>query len=335
MRTFATVLALAAAAVTLHGCGGGGDAPAPGPAPPGPPKKDCTNKKVDFVTQSVDGSASGDLTIDLKVTGSPIIEPLLAKPITSKLQGTFTLKFDLEAFKAYLTSTDKLQVSAAGLDLPVDVSSKVVFDAAKKELVLYADADITLMGQKHSLKNCTALTIAEVPPLANLTQDFTALKTLLQGLFTCNGNDGTYDDWRSPPIPAPISQILEANADLKMDKDYLWGEIDLDLTKLDVETPLPLPPLPAPIGNLTIQSIKGNAGLTVTVSKAAKGGPAPADLDYSGWGVTCIPVAPPVDFKDLKSVIFTHLMQARAQGIVAALAAAVGGKAAKAKLVTV
>jgi hypothetical protein len=332
MRTFTIVSALGAVAITLHGCGGGGDSPAPGPAP-GPAPKDCANKQVDFVTQSVDGTATGDLTLDLKITGGPpVIAPILAKPITSKLTGSFTLKFDLEQFQASLISTDKLQIGVAGLDLPVDVTAKVVFDAAKKELVLYADADISLMGQKHSIKNCTALTIAEVPPLKNLTQDFDALKKGLQDVFSCNGNDGKYDDWRSPPIPAPISEMVDANVDLKMDKDYLWGEIDLDLTKLDIDQKIPLPPLPEPIGNMTIDSIKGNAGLTVTVSKAAKGGPAAADLDYSGWGITCIPLPAAKDLKDLKSVIFTHLMQARVQGVVAALAAAAGEKA---KLVTV
>jgi hypothetical protein len=330
MRTFAIVVALGAAGITLHGCGGGGDSPTPAPPP------SCTNDQVDFVTQSVKGDVNdGALTLDLKIEGGPpALKPIFEKPITSKMTGDFTLKFDLEKFQASLKTNNRITVNAAGLDVPVDILGQVVFDASKQLLVLYADADVSFLGQKKKLKNCTALTIPEVPSIKNLTQEFNELKQGLQSVFSCGGNDGTNDKWQSPPIPASISEMLDASAALWMDKDYLWSEIDLALTKLEIDQKIPLPPQPEPIGSITIDSIKANADLSVKMSKAEKGGPAPADLDYSTWDIECPPQILPgaKSFKDLTSVVVNHLVQARAQGVVAALAAAVGEKA---KLVTV
>jgi len=334
MRSFTIVLALGAAAVTLHGCGGGGSGttPAPAPAP-------CVNEKVDFVTQSVKGTTSGDLFLDIPVTSTnPIIQQVLAKPITSALEdgSSFDLKFDLEAFKATLTSIDKVKVTveALGIPIPIDVTAKAIFDAGKKELVLYVDASVDAMGQKQEIKNCTVATIDEVPPIKNLTQELDQLKKVLQESFTCKGNDGTYDDFKSPDI-SPLSPTIkvDASADLKMDKDYLWGEIDLDLKKVEVDQKLPVIPVPEPVGNITINSIHANASMIVKVSEAAKGGPQAGDMDYSGWDIKCIPShGQPMKFQDLKSVVLTHITQARAKAVVAAVAVAVSQKA---KLVTV
>merc|ERR1712050_716225 len=167
--------------------------------------------------------------------------------------------------------------------------------------------------------NCSVLTIKNIPPVENITDVFSTVKNAFQAATECKGNDGTYDDWRTKALPDPISKLVTASADFHMDKNYLWHEIDLNLQNVDVEGPIPLPPLPI-VGNLTINSIKANGNTRVNVKTASKGGPSAGDLDYTKLGDTCTKL-PPMDFEDVADVVSEYRMKQILMGLVIAVAA--------------
>jgi len=272
-----------------------------------------------LVTQSVQGSTTGNLTVTLDIKGLPAsIAKLLEAPIPTSVTGDYSLKFDLEKFNVRLDTTDNLELKAV-LPIKATVNEKIIFDAVTKQLVLDTDINVDALGKPVSVKNCSVLTINEIPPLKNISDVFNTIKEALQSATDCKGNDGTYDDWRTKALPDPISKYVTASVDFKMDKDYLWHEIDMDLQKVDVEGPIPLPPLPAPIGNLTINSIKASGTTVINVKAASKDGPSPSDLDYTKIGDTCTKL-PPVAFKDVRELLIAQRM--RPQAIVALIAAA-------------
>merc|ERR1712107_925628 len=136
---------------------------------------------------------------------------------------------------------------------------------------------VNAISKPINVTNCSVLTINDIPPVGNITDVFATVKQLFQAATECKGNDGTFDDWRTKALPAPISQYVTASADFHMDKNYLWHEIDLDLQNVDVEGPIPLPSLPI-VGNLTINSVKANGNTKVNVKTSSKGGPSTDDL---------------------------------------------------------
>merc|ERR1712232_220700 len=152
--------------------------------------------------------------------------------------------------------------------------------------------------------------------MGNITDVFQTLKKELRAATDCKGNDGKYDDWRTKSLPDPISKIVAASADFHMDKDYLWHEIDLNLQKVDVEGPIPLPQLPV-VGNLTINSIKANGNTKVSVKTANKGGPSAGDLDYTKLADKCTEL-PPKAFEDVVGFVSEHRIQQRIIGLVMA-----------------
>merc|ERR1712087_186146 len=89
--------------------------------------------------------------------------------------------------------------------------------------------------------------------------------------------------------------------------------------KVDVEGPIPLPPLPA-VGNLTINSIQANGNTHVSVNTVSKGGPSAVDLDYTKLGDTCTKL-PPMAFEDVADFVSAYRMKQRLIGIVTAVAA--------------
>jgi len=308
-RSVGAVIAGCAAAVMLHGCGGGGG---------GGSSSTCLNKQVDLVSQSVQGSTTGSLTATLDIKGlPPQIAKLLEAPIPVSVDGDFDLKFDLEQFNVRLDTTDNLELKAV-IPIKATVDEKIIFDASKKELVL--DSKITVDAVKPmNIANCSVLTINDIPPVENITEFFKTLKTAMQAETECKGNDGTYDDWRTKALPDPISKLVTASADFHMDKDYLWHEIDLNLQKVDVEGPIPLPPLPV-VGNLTINSVKANGNTKVDVKASSKGGPSATDLDYTKLTDKCTKL-PPMDFEDVVRFLSEHRMKARIMGLLMAVVA--------------
>jgi len=310
MRTFAVIASCGAVAVMLHGCGGGGSSPSP--SPPGPPSPHpagkCLNKQIDLVTQSVTGKSTG--TLDTTIEGLPDALKMLSKATTTS-SGDFTLKFDLTKFNVRLDTTDQLDIKFGLLAVKAGLDGKVIFKPSTEELALDTKLTLNIEGKDlPSIKNCSVLTIKEIPPLANITQVFNQIKEALVGITTCKSSDGTYDDWETKALPDPISKFVTASIDFHMDKDYLWNKIDMALTKVDVETPIPLPALPPIIPNGTvITSIKANGDLTVNVDKVTKDPPSDTDLDYTKFGDTCTKL-PPVEFKNVLQFLINKRMEA-------------------------
>lgn len=336
MRTVALIASCGAVAVLLHGCGGGGSSPTPsppGPPSPGPsPAGGCINKQIDLVTQSVTGKSTGSL--DTTIEGLPdALKMLSQSKITSS--GDFTLKFDLAKFNVRLDTTDQLEIKAGLLGITAALGGKVIFDPSTKELALDTSINVKVEGTDlPAIKNCSVLTISEIPPLKNITQIFDEIKTGLAAITTCKGSDGTYDDWETKSIPDPLSQFVTASIDFHMDKDYLWNKIDMNLAKVDVETPIPLPALPPIIPNGTvITSIKASGDLSVNVDTVTKDPPSDTDLDYTKFGDKCTKL-PPVEFKDVLQFLVKKRMESLASTIAYAAAAQVES-AKQTKLVTV
>merc|ERR1719399_2303533 len=80
----------------------------------------------------------------------------------------------------------------------------------------------------------------------------------------------------------------------------------MNLAKVDVETPIPVP---FGIENGTITSINAHGDLSVNVDTVTKDPPSDTDLDYTKFGDTCTQL-PPVEFKNVLQFLINKRMEA-------------------------
>jgi len=243
------------------------------------------NTQVNLVTQSVQGTTKAHL----QATVNPAL-PVVGPSIAVGLTGNFTLKFSLEKMQVRADSTIKISLDKPPLG--GSVATKIIFDASKSDSQLVILSDVEVLGQSH--KNCTAITIQKLPPVPTLQADVNAAIKALQGIAKCSASDGTYDTWSvSSQDVLPIPN-LTATVDAKMDKNYLWREVDLGLPKLHLENITEM--------GITINSLDGTGSATVSATSATADGPTASDLDHSTWG-QCTPVVPPLNKAGISAVI--------------------------------
>jgi len=240
------------------------------------------NSKIDLVTQSVTSATTID--IDGKGKGMALKEAGT---------GAGSQKIDMEKWTARIEQSVSMTVSVGPMPaMALKSEVRMIVDASKKLVVVWEEVSNATSGKvmKH---NCSAMTIAKMPPPAELTMLWNTMKPMVQKFAKCGGNDGTYDTWNvdfehksGTPWPMNIPGLpenidLSLNLELKMDKDYL---LHSETAKASFQT----------------EDIKGSGPISATeksttsVSGASNAGPTDADLDYSTWG-TCTAINPPAE----------------------------------------
>merc|ERR1712083_1151284 len=141
----------------------------------------------------------------------------------------------------------------------------------------------------------------------------------LQDTVQCIGSDGSYDNWKFSPAAIPALFPLTLGMDLLLDKNYLWNQVLLNVSA-HMPHPVSLPAMPKPIGNITVQSVTADGGLSLKANSVSPTGPTAMDLDYRELSHTCAST-PDGGITDIVELLLSHRMEAQAM---AAMIATVG-----------
>lgn len=105
---------------------------------------------------------------------------------------------------------------------------------------------------------------------------------------------------------------------LRVDKNYLWKQVLFNFSG-HMPHPVALPPMPEPIGNITVQSMVAEGDVTFKSLSAIPSGPTAIDLDYKQLTHTCESAPLGEGITDIVDFLVSQRMEA--QAMVATIAA--------------
>jgi len=262
MRILVLASCCIATVLLLQGCGGGGSSTT------------CQADKFDLKSQSFVGSANFHTSTN--VVGQ--------KPTVMAGKAQLTEKLDLEQFSFRMDESFPLKLRIANQTIDEQVDMKMVLVASAKMVVVYTKTVASSGKVSHTVQNCTAHKVENMPSVQELKTGFQSLVLpMVQEAMTCGGNDGTYDTWKveksfDGPVPPQImGHKLPANATatgqvsekVQMNKQSLLHSAT---TSMDATVK---------VSGKEMISTKTSVDLQ---GSSTSGGPSKDDLDYSKWG---------------------------------------------------
>lgn len=269
MRAAAVVAGVSSAAIFLHGCGSGGGSSAEEP---------CHNAQFQLVSQSWDSNS----VFNVKVSSPSIPGGGQAQDLLLDM----TEKIDVDNVNVYAQVDTAFELpDKDGHKTPIQLSEQMIFNAAKKEVVM----KVTFSGKEAPplLSNCSKISIPSLPSPSQLSKMLKVIATSMGSKMKCS-SDGTYDSWDvsltlpDESVSIPQNYVTGTMKEtMKLDKDGV-------LQSATVHTDLHMN---VPNGTSWINTTE-TEDMAMTTSNGKLGGPTDSDLDYSSWG-ECSEIKPP------------------------------------------